>query len=366
MGCFCKDIVSALQADAEADVASSTDDATTDPTQTADAADKIVPAVGHWLAARWLPAPPFEPDPDWQETAEDLPEPPMSPAALAVISQLIQAQQACKTGMGLDPAQPDQAAKLARVLRTFNRRLPQLPPLDPAKTQEWQALAALNDQADQVRTAVAQGLFNDEDPPPDPPLTPWRPLLSKLKALAPLIAVGQTADIDFSQPEAVSALADKIRKLRAVALPPLDNPMQVMQLIARTSAVARLQKSLGADPRQHPFERVRAAVQRKAAAAAALIPETVTVENGQLSGMPPRQPNPSQLINQDTITAAQRLRPETLDQMKWTTPAADQMDLLSTGAPVATLVTLLQALGINPVRGSPCGSSCDAGALQTR
>lgn len=356
MGCFCQETVRALRPDHALEQPkdqSKDQPAPTDP-------DDVIPAVSDWLAARWLPAPAWEPDPEWIET--ELPDPPMEPAALSVIIGMIQAQQACETHMAVDATDPDQVSKLARIVGTLNRRMDDLAWIEEDATP-WQSLAARNDQIDTVRAAVEQGVFA---PPPDekePPFAPWRPLFAKLKALAPLVAVAQLLKLDFSETAAPDRLAEKVRALRQVKLPKLENPMRVMRVIARAQAITRLRDSLGADPLEHPWARLEAAVERKAAAVAERLPENLRVQQGKPIGLAPRQPNPSQIINADMLRLAEKISPEALTRLQWRVPSYDQIDLLTTAAPVATLARLMHVMGQNPIRATPCGRDCDAGAV---
>ena len=86
---------------------------------------------------------------------------------------------------------------------------------------------------------------------------------------------------------------------------------------AQTDAIARLQASLGADPLPHPFERVQAAVERKAAAVAAALPPGLGLQDGQLAGMPALLPRTRPVLNPETVAAARRLTPVTLDRLHW-------------------------------------------------
>ena len=360
MGCFCKRSVAALREETTA-AAETTDAVAPDATQ-ARPEDKVVDAVSTWLAARWLPAPPWQPDPEWQEV--ELPEPPMPQEALSVVSGLIQAQQTCQTELAVDPAQPGQLAKLARIISTLNRRTDDLQDIADSDAAPWDEVAGLNDRADMVRAALSQGVLTPQEA--DPPIGPWRPLLAKVKALAPLVSVFRTLNLDPGEADTAERLAQRVRQLRAVVLPPVVQPLTVFRLIARYSAIDRLQRSLGADPRKVPFERVQRAVRRKVDAVVQQLPETIRMADDRLDGMPRRQPNPSQLLTPAMIGQARALTPALLDRLRWTVPDYGQMDLLTTAAPVARLVALLRPLGIDPVRSSPCDGSCDARAVGSR
>lgn len=351
MGCFCIEAVQALH---------ETEEAETEPvTPEAPVEDETVAAVGTWLAARWLPAAEWAPDPEWQQA--ELPDPPMAPESLGVLVALVQAYQAGQT-MQLDLTVPDQVPKLARIIGTLNRRMPALEWME-RDTRPWNQVAALNDQTDSVRGAIAQGVFAEQaKPEPEPPLAPWRPLIIKVKALAPLLAVGQMLDLDLADDAAPEQLAKLVRSLRKVVLPPLENPLRVFRVIARLNAIARIEASFGADPRTVPFQRIRAALDRKIQAVKEMLPEQIEVKDGRLLGMPFVQPNPSQLVNADTIAAARGIRPETMERLRWKPPPAEDMDLLTTGAPVMTLTRLMRTLRAPPVRAAPC-QACDAATV---
>lgn len=346
MGCFCRRAVLALQDQAEHGAPPAAAGTPVTPSTA------LVAAASDWLAARWLPAPAWQPDLAWLDAA--VPDPPMRPEALSVLTALVQAQQACAAALGADPAKAGDGPKLARIVRTLNQRGPALQAL-AADPRPWASLAALAAQADTVREAAAQGAFH---PVQEAPITPWRPLLARLKALAPLLAVAQLLGVDPARGDLPEALAGLVRKLRAISVPALADPGLVMRLIAQGDAVARLRRSLGADPRGAPFARVRDAVLRKVDDAAALLPQTLKADGGRLTGAPARQPNPGSLINGDVIKLAQALPAAALARMQWQVPAFDQFPLLTTLAPVASLAA---ALGGAVVRQAPCGPDCDAG-----
>ena len=356
MGCFCKQSVAALlqqEPPRPTEISEQVEDRPE---------DKVVNAVSDWLAARWLPAPPWEPNPEWQEV--DLPEPPMPPAALSVLSSLIQAQQTCQADLAIDPAQPEQVSRLARIVATLNRRTEELQQVAEDDATPWEEVAALNDHVDTVRDALGQGVLSPQED--DPPIGPWRPLLAKVKALAPLISVFRTLDLDPTDPETVEILADRVRRLRAVTLPTLDRTLPIYRLIARYSAIGRLQTSLGADPRTVPFNRVQRAVKRKVDAVVEQLPPQIRLVEDRLVGMAQCQPNPSQLLTATMVTQAQAIEPALLDRLHWNVPDYQQIELLTTAVPVVKLVTLLRTLGNDPIRTSPCDRGCDARAASGR
>ena len=337
------------------------------------AADQTVLAVGAWLAARWLPAPAWNPDPAWLEIV--LPELPIPPAGLSVLSGLVQARLTCTLALGIDPALPARLPALARIVVTLNRRLDLLAEL-AADPTPWDTLAALNDGVDIVVRALDAGLLApptasaqltvsaDAAVAGEPSIGPWRVLLAKIKALAPLIALFRALQIDPAQPGAVALLAEQVRLLRAITLPPIAQPLVLFQLINRFSAILRLQTSLGADPRTVPFSRVQLAVQRKVDALALRLPASLRLADGVVLGLPPRQPNPSLLLNPATIAHAQAIPFAMMEQLRWQVPEFQQLALLTTAAPLMSLVQLLRQLGIDPVMAAPCGGGCDAGTAR--
>ncbi len=357
MGCFCKQSVAALK-DALRTTAHSEPEQH-EPGESEQG--RLVSALATWLSARWLPAPPWNPDPEWLDLA--IPDPPMPATSFSVISGLVQAQAACLEELGVDVTQPDQQAKLARIVRTMNRRLPELEEVlqDDA---DWDSLAAQNDQIDTVAKAVRQGVFApwaDDRSEHDVPLGPWRPLLTKVKAIAPLLAILRSLDIDPADQDAPALLATQLRPLRGVKLPPIDAPLVSHGLIARLHALLRLQRSTGLNPRTVRFSQFQQAVQDKLDdTAAALPPELRTVEDDVRE----RSPNPSMLLTRDIVEQIQLLQPQTVAQFNWSVPPFEELDLLTTAAPVATLVSQLKRLGLPPVRSTPCGGTCDAGSLR--
>lgn len=354
MGCFCRDFAEGLQDETE-EQPTSTQEAQEDP------AAALVSEAGNWLAARWLPAPPWTMDEEWAE--HEWPDPPVPPAALGVLLGLVSARHACQDALGVDPAEPAEVSRLTRIVGTLNRRTEALRALD-RDARPWEELAALDGQASAVQQAAAQGVFQPRDDPAEQEdVRAWRTLLVKVKALAPLVAIVQLEQLDLTEPEAVDELAETVRALRRVELPPLEDAPLLLRLIARTSAAARLQDSLGVDPRRLPFKRVRETVARRVEAAAKLLPEEAKVQDGRLTGMPLLQPNPSSLLNAPTVEEARKLTPEVLDRLRWQVPPYQDLPLLTVGATVAALVGGLSRLGTNPVRQSPCGRECDAAAV---
>lgn len=347
MGCFCRKAVLALQ---DAPPQASTDGVPLE-------LEPLIPAVSAWLAARWLPAPSWEPDPAWLEI--EIPEPAMRPEALAIVLGLVQAQRACIDTLSLDPSEPDQVARLARIIGTLNRRMDDFEAFEDEPVP-WAALAIFNDHLDTVQAALARNILEPAEEA-EPPLAPWRPLLAKVKAIAPLLAIAQILELDLGDEQAMDTLAVTMRKLTVVKLPPLENPLLTMRIIARFNAIARLKQSIGADPSRVPFERVKAVVERKAKAMTALLPERIALVGDHLTGMPPLQPNPAALVTPAVMDLIKKIPPGIVEAVRWQPPKAEQFDILTTVAPVAALAGLLAKLGVNPVRASPCGRACDAG-----
>lgn len=104
-------------------------------------------------------------------------------------------------------------------------------------------------------------------------------------------------------------------------------------------------------------------MERKAAAVLERLPAQLRVDDGKLTGLEPRQPNPSQILNADTLRLAETMSPEAVARLRWQVPPHDQIDLLTTAAPVATLAHLMRVMGRDPIRAAPCGRACDAGAV---
>ncbi len=401
MGCFCRQAVEALSASGSAQVgatlAANGSIAVAASAQvgvTLPAVDAAIPAIAAWLAARLLPAPAWAPDPAWLEVT--LPDAPMPPAALGVLVSLVQACKSALDELGLNLAHPGGAVPLARIIGTLNRRSGGLDVL-LQDARPWEALATLNAQIDTVADALAKGcvtassalspslsavagtgvgaaaelqagaglpgsagLAMSAGAPHGPPLAPWRPLIRQIRALAPLISIGQMLNLDFGAPDAAERLTQLIRNLRAIVLPPLENTTLILRAVARMDAVARLRVSFGVDPRLAPFERVVRAVERKALTVRQALPTALRVVDGRLLGMAERPPNPSLLLNAATLAIACRIVP---DQMRWNPPPYAHFALLTAGVPAMALNRAMAALGTAPILAAPCGHGCDAGSV---
>jgi len=346
MGCFCKQAVDALNRPPPK-MAEQQQETAQEPTPDAE----LIIVASQWLSARWLPAEPWQPDPAWLDI--ELP-PPLPPDALAVLCAIVQAGEQCQTVLGIDPADPADLRSLTRIVATLNRRTEALREL-AADDQPWSAIAALNDHADAVVAAAATKVFERQaEQEEDVPFTPWRPFLTQLKALASLVAIGQMLGIDLADPASPSVIANRVRTLRVIELPPLADPQTFLQVITRASALDRLGRSLGQDPRTSPAERIKAVVDQKVARAADLLPDTLRAGPAGLLGAPQRQPNPTLLANPAVVQAASRVPNQPLP---WKVPAFDQIPLLTVATSVLTLIGLL---GRDLVRTSPCGRGCDA------
>ena len=350
MGCFCRETVRELHET----------NAPEQPVGEPREEDEVIPAISEWLQARWLPAPPWKPDPEWLEI--EPPPPPMEPRALAVILGLIQAHRECEAYTGLDVTDPDQVRKFARIVGTLNRRMEDFRWIEE-ETAPWEALAARCDRIETVRRAVEQKMFDVEpDEEEQEPFQRWRKLFSAMKAIAPFVAIGQLLGMDLAVAETPERLARKVRELRKVKLPKLENPLLVMRVIARASAINRLRDTLGADPSRAPWTRVEDAIDRKRDAVMQTLPKTLRVRD-KVVNLAPRQPNPTEILNPDMIRLVRKIPADIAERLRWQVPAYDQLDLLTAAAPVATLSRLMRVAGRDPIRASPCGHHCDAGIV---
>lgn len=341
MSCFCRNLLPQPDADEHEAV---------DPLPL----DPLIPTLAAWLSARWLPGPEWEPNPDWLDV--EWAEPTVSPAALAVLTGLSVARNLVKVKLDINLDEPRQRDRLVRVVATLNERTEVLAALDEDQ-RPWQELLVLNAHVDAVQAALDADLFEN---PPEPvePFGPWREMLPKVKALAPLVSIGELLEVDWKDPAEV--LASRIRALALVRLPALANAPLVLRVLGKLDAIARLKASLGADPRPHPFERVEAAVRRKAQKVKERLPRAIQVQDGILEGLPHIQPNPFQVLNEDTVAKAREITPRVLERLTWQVPDYKEFSLLMTGLPVVQLASAITELGVSPVRDTPCGRDCDA------
>ena len=322
-------------------------------TLTVSASAQLAAAVSEFLALRLLPAAaPWQPDPAWLEL--DLAPPPLPAASLAVIATMVQASVQARAALGLDLGTAAGVRGLARLVATLNLRMAALAEL-AADPRPWSALAALNDHIDAIRAAAQAGLFASASASVSASvgLGPWRPFVARIKALAPLIAIGQMLRLNFTDPGVFVALAEQIRLLAAIQLPAVAAPMVVGQVMARASAIARLSLSFGGDPLGVPFARLVAAVQVKLAAALALLPPGVAVGPLGLTGMLDLAPNPGLLAPAAVVAIAAQIPRVTLG---WSVPAFADVALLVSGN---AAISLAGQLGAGIVLAAPC-PVCDA------
>jgi hypothetical protein len=261
------------------------------------------------------------------------------------------------TASGIDPvAQP---VALTRLVATLNARLPALEPPDPTP---WQELATLNDAADQVREAMDLGLL---DPPPDllqayaepaqEPMRRWLPFLRQIRALVPLIAVPLQFGLDPEEPDLPAQLAQRLKPLRSLTLPPVADLPKILSLTSLFSAVARLRESLGTDPLQSGLATIRDQVQSKIAA----LPPLPRLDDLPSQAMVPYCP--TRFAPRAVVAAALSPGMHTLAATHWQVPAA--LPAL-TGMPVLSFITQLgRVLPRPPVQLSPCMTGCDAGRI---
>lgn len=323
---------------------------------------ELAEAVSAWFTARWLPAEPWQPDPAWLDIP--VPELPMPQAGLGVLLALVQARATCRKVLGVDIARPDTSMRLARVVATLDLRLPDLRRFLAADRRPWDELAMLLHHADTIRKAaasVANQARQDErlaEPAPAPSPA-WRKQAARVKLLAPLVAIGTAAEIDFAQPDAVRQLAELVLRLRQVTLPPLADIAVVLRLVARLDAIGRIRDILGFDPAPLPFQQVCDAVQSQVEDALDRVPDARLAE-GTLVGMPPAALNLSTLLNPATVQATARLPVAALARLDWQVPDFEAFDLLRVGAPVLALTRAFVSVGIDPIAQRPC-TRCDAG-----
>jgi hypothetical protein len=312
--------------------------------------------VANWLTARGLPAPPWAPNPDWLQQPVPVPVPVLEPPAMATLLGLAQLGQML-TASGIDPvAQP---MALTRLVATLNARLPDLDPPDPVP---WQELAALNHAADQVREAVEQGLLNPSPElvqayaePAGQPMRRWLPFLRQIRALVPLIAVPLQFGLDPEEPELPAQLAQRLKPLRSLTLPPVADLPKILSLTSLFSAVAQLQESLGADPLEVGLATVRDQVQSKIAA----LPPLPQLDDLPSPAVLPYCP--TRFAPRAVVAAALAPGMQTLAATNWQVPAA--LPAL-TGLPVLSFITQLRrVLPQPPVQLSPCRTGCDSARI---
>ena len=373
MGCFCHQSVAALQQKLQrlestepAGSTSGSDAAGTSPRE-AQQAQEVATAASA-LTTRGLPAPPWQPDPKWLD--HELPTPQLAPEALATITALATLRHQAQTALGSDPLEPEQAKPLKRMVATMNQRLTDLakapPPPDPAP---WHRLAAQSEAADTVQEAAKSGLL---DPSPEQveaysqpagrPMKQWLALLRNVRALAPLIAAANQMGQSLEDPQTLTQrLADAVRKMRGLDLPPPVQSAQAARLMSLMSANARLRQSLGVDPTEAGYAAVQKAVAAKTAAAATMLRQI----RAKQKQPPPNLPYcPTLLATPDVIKAATSDGGRQLAALGWKVPPASTLPALQSGLQASTLAKQMAAvLGGSPVRQAPCGQGCDAARI---
>ena len=407
MGCFCRHSVEQLQEklrqlDHSAPDSSRTAPASAPATTTAASASgagqaaetaaasqdaRHVAAAADALASRALPDEPWQPNPAWR--AITLPTPQLPPESLATISALATLRAQSQAAFGLDPLQPEQAKQLARVVATLNERLKQMaasaPLPDPTP---WHHLAAESEAADTVQQAAKAGLLNPSPAtiaayshPAGVPMQHWLPLLRQVRALAPAIAAAKLLDEPLTDPQSLAPrLAEAVRKLRSLDLPPPAESAQAAHLMSVLSATTRLQKSLGIDPTQAGYTAVRQAVAEKTRAAAAVLTRAQSSQGQSASSSAQAASHgaaktaaqaaasipycPTRFAPPAVIEAAQSEGARALAAIGWKVPPAGSLPALQSGLPTTTLAAQIKAvLGVSAVRPTPCGQDCDAARL---
>jgi hypothetical protein len=376
MGCFCRASVALLASQLPALDAAPDDDHAPTGQQgaTRHAGSEAAMALAHWLAARGLPASPWQPDPAWLEL--QLPTPRLTVSAIATISALAHLRAQVLAQFGLDLLAEAQARGMARVVTTMNARLATLPPtINPLG---WARLATLNSAVDQVRAALQQGLLTPEPSqtramtmPGGVPIARWGALLRPLRLLAPMVAASRQLDASVDD---TAQIAAAVKVLARTSLPPLAAPELMANLGAALAATASLQASLGVAPLPLGLAEVRALVQTKLDALLATASNRLGQDLTQASGpapeasplarvmaMLPKLPVvPSSLATAEVVQLASRA--QALAALNWQVPAS--LPVVQTGLSTCSLAAQMQAaLGVQAVLPAPCRSGCDAAAL---
>ena len=367
MGCFCRMTMTPLASElSKLRKAAPAETDKTEPDKAEQAATEKVTALADWLAARGLPAAPWKPDPAWR--ALRLPTPQMSPAALTTISGLTHLRAEALRQCGTDLLDPTQAEAFRRVVATMNERFRKQPP-PPVDPRDWTQLARQNDTADRLAQAMKEGLLKptpqqqqEYNEPAGVPMREWGGLLRPLRQLAPLIAAARQLDADEEDP---AQLAEGLRKLSRVKLPPLAEPERMEELGRVLSAAQRLRTSLGEDTLEQGLAAVRERVRKKVAALARALERDYPgaadepVEH-MLARLPKLAVTPTPLATPAVVEAARKM--EKLAAVTWKVP--EDMPLVREGLATSRLIEHMKtALGNSPVRATPCGSQCDAAAL---
>jgi len=357
MGCFCatttalRDTLERLSAENAAGA---------QPGQSAvsgEQAAAVSSAAAH-LAARGLPTDPWQPAPAWLETV--VPTPRLDPNAVATLCGLASMRAEAQSQLGVDLLAAGANVPVARIVATMNARLaattnagaPAIANIpDPSA---WQQLADQNDAADRVlRQAASTASAADYTHPAGQPMAIWKPFLRQIRAMAPLVAAASQLDVSLADAQAVPArLAAAVRALRAVEVPPLEDPLAVSRLLGLLSALDRLQQSLGPEPLRDGLGAVQQAVGRKVTDAAQALADT---------GPPPDVPYcPTALAPPEVVAAACSDGGRQLADIAWRVPPTSTLPAIQTLSLAAALVGAITATtASSPIRSSPC-AGCDA------
>ena len=330
----------------------------------------VLRALSGWLAARGLPAAPWQPPAEW--IGLRLPMPRMDAQAVATISAMVHLRTQVLAQFGLDLLVPAQAQAMTRIVTTMNTRLSKSAILRQLDPSAWTRLAAQNDAIDHVLAAERAGLLQ---PPPHVletltrpggvPIGQWSPLLAPLRRLAPLIAASMQLGAPVTE---TTQLAAALRVLAQVKLPPLAAPESMHKLGAALAALTRLRTSLGIDPlRQDPREVVervyakqQALLKRLSQTLAMDLEHDAAAATRVLEKLPKLPVSPGSLATPEVVKLAQLAAP--LAEVHWNVPAS--LPAVPVGLATCTLAASLQtSLGIQAVLPAPCGTGCDAALL---
>jgi hypothetical protein len=376
MGCFCHVSVTSLEQRLAASVGLS---AGLDLQASASAALSVsaelphlpgmslVAALAAWLAARGLPATPWQPETAWLELK--LPMPQMDMQAVAMISALVELRTQVLAQFGLDLLVPAQVQAMARIVTTMNAQLG-ASALAKLNLTALIQLAARNDALDQVQAALRASVLTPPanwttavTRPGGIPLGQWAALLAPLRRLAPLIAASLQLKVSITD---TTQLAAALRLLAQVRLPALAVPDLTNGLTVGLSAIARLQASLAIDPLQDlagAIERVQVKLRVVLSALAALFGPTLATDQAMallLAKLPALPIMPGSLASADAVRLA--VQAQALAAANWKVPLS--LPAVPTGLATCALAAQMQAaLRIQAVMPSPCGAGCNAAAL---
>ncbi len=373
MGCFCKSMLPQLQA-AMAQLAV--------PAGTPVPGIQPVAALSAWLGARGLPSVPWSPNPAWEQAS--LPAVPLSPASMATVGALANLRAQALAQFGLDLLQPTQAAMFARVSATLSARVAAAgAEIHPeSSTARWDAeggepaasgpgwvqLASANFAIDQVRQALGAGVFT-ADPEAYAVPAPMQGFVTRLSAIAPLVAVNAQLGID-STGNFAPPLASAMRTLLAMPLPmPAAAALAAMtRLSAQLAAVASLQASLGTAPLEAGLTATQQGVAAKLATLQPALAEAgLTPGPAAAGGLPASLPAmpycPAALATPAVVQAALSMNPASVAALTWRAPPIADVAQLQAGLPTVSLAAQMKAaLGITAA-GSPCLAGCDGAAV---